>query len=128
LSKIMTAMNSAKLLSSFEESRVAELDILDDWGSAWAKCKKLGLKWGGRGMGGRATGRQTVQTRDVVVEGVTMSYLGTVLLQRTTLRLLHGHRYGLVGRNGVGKSTLLSRISTGTLPGFPPHLRVAQVS
>lgn len=56
-----------------------------------------------------------------------MAYEGTQLLDRTTLRLLHGHRYGLIGRNGVGKSTLMRRLSTGTLPGFPPHLRVAQV-
>ena len=37
-------------------------------------------KWGGRGMGGRATGRVTVQTRDVVVEGLTLAYLGMNLL------------------------------------------------
>lgn len=71
--------------------------------SAWQECKELGLKWGGRGMGGRATGRMTVQTKDVVVEGCTMAYLGTNLLERTTLRLLQGRRYGLIGRNGVGK-------------------------
>ena len=54
-------------------------------------------------MGGRATGRMTVQTKDVVVEGCTMAYLGTNLLERTTLRLLQGRKYGLIGRNGVGK-------------------------
>jgi ATPase subunit of ABC transporter with duplicated ATPase domains len=49
------------------------------------------------------------------------------LPDRTTLRLLQGHVYGLIGRNVVGKSTLLRKIYSGTLPGFPPHLRVAQV-
>mmetsp|Transcript_35724 Transcript_35724/g.66710 ORF Transcript_35724/g.66710 Transcript_35724/m.66710 type:complete len:705 (+) Transcript_35724:248-2362(+) len=78
-------------------------------------------------MGGRATGRVTLQTRDVVVEGLTLAYLGMNLLDRTTLRLLQGHVYGLIGRNGVGKSTLLRKIYSGTLPGFPPHLKVAQV-
>ena len=48
-------------------------------------------------------------------------------MERTTLRLMQGRRYGLIGRNGVGKSTLLRRIGTGTLPGFPPHIRVSQV-
>lgn len=71
--------------------------------TAWQECKELGLKWGGRGMGGRATGRMTVQTKDVVVEGCTMAYLGTNLLERTTLKLLQGRKYGLIGRNGVGK-------------------------
>ena len=40
---------------------------------------------------------------------------------------MQGRRYGLIGRNGVGKSTLLRRIGTGTLPGFPQHIRVSQV-
>lgn len=31
-------------------------------------------------MGGRATGRMTMQTRDVVVEGLTLAYLGMNLL------------------------------------------------
>jgi hypothetical protein len=31
-------------------------------------------------MGGRATGRMTLQTRDVVVEGLTLAYLGMNLL------------------------------------------------
>jgi hypothetical protein len=87
----------------YENKRIQELSSVDDWSSAWSECKKLGLKWGGRGMGGRAAGRTTVQSKDVVVEGCTMSYLSTNLLNRTTLRLLQGRRYGLVGRNGVGK-------------------------
>ena len=32
---------------------------------------------------------------------------GDNLLEDCTLRLVTGHRYGLVGRNGKGKSTLL---------------------
>jgi ATP-binding cassette subfamily F protein 3 len=114
-------------MTSFEEQRVAALAENDDWQSSWERCKQLGLKWGGRGMGGRATGRCTVQTRDVVVEGCTMSYFGNNLLNRTTLRLLNGRVYGLIGRNGVGKTTLFQRIYTGTLPGFPPHISVSLV-
>jgi ATPase subunit of ABC transporter with duplicated ATPase domains len=109
------------------KEQVTELLDLDDWGTAWKECSTLGSKWGGRGQGGRATGRCTVQKRDVVVEGVTMAYLGKNLLERTTLRLLEGHKYGLIGRNGVGKSTLIHRIASNTLPGFPQHLRVALV-
>lgn len=114
-------------MASFELKQAAELAEVDDWSSAWEDCKRLGIKWGGRGRGGRAAGRMTLQSRDVVIEGCTLSYLSNNLLDRTTLRLLHGHRYGLIGRNGVGKSTLLRRIATGTLPGFPTHIRVSQV-
>lgn len=112
----------------YEQEQVDELEELDDWGrsiivnivfsccnillfwlgSAWKLCKELGLKWGGRGMGGRATGRTTVQTKDVVVEGCTMAYLGNNLLERTTLRLLEGKKYGLIGRNGVGKRYIIA--------------------
>lgn len=116
--------NAAK----YEKKKVEELEVLDDWSSAWEECKASGRNWGGRGYGGRAAGRMTVQSRDVIVEGCTLTYLGNDLLDRSTLRLLHRHRYGLIGRNGVGKSTLMSRIASRTLPGFPMHLRVSQVS
>jgi len=43
----------------FEQKKVNELHDLDDWGSSWEDCKRLGQKWGGRGRGGKATGRQT---------------------------------------------------------------------
>jgi len=121
------AANSSQLVSALEDAQVDELYEMDDWGSSWKICKESGLKWGGRGFGGRAAGRMTVQARDVVIEGCTLSYLGTNLLERTTVRLLSQRRYGLIGRNGVGKSTLMRRIASGTLPGFPHHLRVAQV-
>lgn len=55
--------------------------------------------------------------------GVTLAYQGTELLERTTLRLGHGRRYGLVGANGVGKTTLLRRIAAGAVPGWPLHMR-----
>jgi hypothetical protein len=87
----------------FEEQKVDELADVDDWSNAWEECKRLGKKWGGRGFGGRATNRCTVQTKDVVIEGCTLSYLKNNLLDRTTLRLLDGRVYGLIGRNGVGK-------------------------
>ena len=31
-------------------------------------------------MGGRATGRATIQAKDAIVEGLTLAYLGTTLL------------------------------------------------
>lgn len=41
---------------------------------------------------------------------------GTMLVSETTLSLLKGHKYGLVGRNGVGKSILLSQLASGAIP------------
>lgn len=53
-----------------------ELDAVDDWSSAWAECRDKGLKWGGRGRGGRGVQRNTWQPKDVWIEGVTLAYLG----------------------------------------------------
>ncbi|CDK24499.1 unnamed protein product [Kuraishia capsulata CBS 1993] len=49
----------------------------------------------------------------------SLAYGSRMLLNKTTLRLIKGHRYGLCGRNGAGKSTLMRSIANGQLEGFP---------
>jgi elongation factor 3 len=49
------------------------------------------------------------------------------LLHATKLRLLRGHRYALVGQNGVGKTTLMNAITTGKIDNWPQHLKTAYV-
>jgi ATPase subunit of ABC transporter with duplicated ATPase domains len=78
--------------------------------------------WGGRGKGGRGIQRNTVQPKDVHIEGFTLAFQGQTLLDRTVLKLANEHRYGLIGSNGVGKTTLLRRIATGSVPGWPQHM------
>lgn len=46
------------------------------------------------------------------------------LLEDTTLKLVFGGKYALVGRNGTGKTTLLRRISRYDIDEFPKHVRV----
>lgn len=48
------------------------------------------------------------------------------LLSDATLKLVHGTKYGLVGRNGTGKSTLLHAIAERTIP-MPPHIHIIHV-
>ena len=43
------------------------------------------------------------------------------------LYLRRGRRYALVGQNGVGKTTLLTRIAAGDIAGFPPGVRCVYV-
>lgn len=94
------------------------------------KYHKKQISWGGRGQGGRGTGRYTVQPHDVLLPdaAIRLEYVGessaststTLLLEETPLKLLSRHIYGLIGRNGSGKSTLLRALHTKTsLPGFP---------
>lgn len=40
-----------------------------------------------------------------------MIFVSRILLQNTDVTLACGRRYGLVGRNGLGKTTLLRMIS-----------------
>lgn len=42
-----------------------------------------------------------------------------MLLNKTPFFLERGHCYGLVGQNGVGKTTLLTRVAAGDINNFP---------
>ena len=56
---------------------------------------------------------------EIVNTDFSLAYGSRMLLNKTNLRLLKGHRYGLCGRNGAGKSTLMRAIANGQLDGFP---------
>jgi ATP-binding cassette subfamily F protein 3 len=49
-----------------------------------------------------------------------------VLLKGANLSLTYGRRYGMVGRNGLGKSTLLKMVSSGQLV-IPSHISILHV-
>lgn len=49
----------------------------------------------------------------------SLAYGAKILLNTARLRLKRGHRYGLCGRNGTGKSTLMRAITNGQVEGFP---------
>jgi hypothetical protein len=71
----------------------------------------------------------TDRKKDVAVRNVTISLNnGKVLLESGELKFTYQRRYGLIGENGVGKSTLLKEIAKEEgIPGFPNHLRVLHV-
>lgn len=56
---------------------------------------------------------------EIVNTVFSLAYGGRMLLNKTRLRLVKGHRYGLCGRNGAGKSTLMRAIDNGQVDGFP---------
>lgn len=54
-----------------------------------------------------------------MIKDLSISVSNRELLSRTTLHLVEGRHYVLVGRNGTGKSTLLKAIGEGLVPGIP---------
>ena len=72
----------------------------------------------GAGQGGK--------TKDVKIDNVDVSVGAARILTDTTLTLAYGRRYGLVGHNGVGKSTLLRALSRRELP-IPTHISILHV-
>ena len=47
------------------------------------------------------------KSMDINVENVTVGVPGKQLVVDASLKLVYGRKYGLIGRNGIGKSTLL---------------------
>ncbi|XP_060527981.1 ATP-binding cassette sub-family F member 3 [Cylas formicarius] len=66
------------------------------------------------------------RAQDIRIENFDIAYGDRVLLQGADLMLAFGRRYGLVGRNGLGKSTLLKMISSGQLR-IPSHISILHV-
>ncbi|KAI9588334.1 ATP-binding cassette sub-family F member 3 [Glossina fuscipes] len=66
------------------------------------------------------------RSMDVKIENFDLAFGDKVLLQNANLVLSFGRRYGLVGRNGLGKTTLLRMISERQLQ-IPSHVTVLHV-
>jgi len=61
---------------------------------------------------------------DLVLDNITLNYGDNVLLDGTDLKLIYGHRYGLLGKNGLGKTSLMSAIARRQFENFPSDLQV----
>ncbi|CAF0956787.1 unnamed protein product [Rotaria sordida] len=68
----------------------------------------------------------TNKSYDIHIDNFDVSYGNKMLILAGTLDLIYGRRYGFVGRNGLGKSTLLRVIANRSLV-VPSHLRILHV-
>jgi ATP-binding cassette subfamily F protein 3 len=66
------------------------------------------------------------KSKDVKIDGVDISIGGKRILTDAALTLAYGRRYGLVGQNGIGKSTLLRALSRREVA-IPPHISILHV-
>lgn len=113
--------------------RETQKGLADNDGNSleWERCKAAGTSWGGRGRGGRGVHIEGAGSRNIHLEDVSLTLTGDhgshEVLRSTNLHLSGGHVYGLVGKNGTGKTTLLRRLAACALPGMPTHLRFGYV-
>lgn len=66
------------------------------------------------------------KTKDIKLDSIDVSIGANRILTDTTLTLAYGRRYGLVGNNGVGKSTLLRALSRREVA-IPTHISILHV-
>ncbi|KAK5115942.1 hypothetical protein LTR62_000398 [Meristemomyces frigidus] len=66
------------------------------------------------------------KSKDIKVDGIDITIGGKRILSDTNLTLAYGRRYGLVGQNGIGKSTLLRALSKREVA-IPTHISILHV-
>lgn len=66
------------------------------------------------------------KTKDIKLDSIDVSIGANRILTDTTLTLAYGRRYGLVGNNGIGKSTLLRALSRREVA-IPTHISILHV-
>ncbi|KAI9734907.1 MAG: hypothetical protein M1834_001987 [Cirrosporium novae-zelandiae] len=68
----------------------------------------------------------STKSKDIKVEGFDVTIAGKRILSDTSLTLAYARRYGLVGQNGIGKSTLLRALSRREVA-IPTHISILHV-
>ncbi|EEA27978.1 ATP-binding cassette, regulator of translational elongation [Talaromyces marneffei ATCC 18224] len=66
------------------------------------------------------------KSKDIKVDGIDISIGGKRILTDASLSLAYSRRYGLVGQNGIGKSTLLRALSRREVA-VPTHISILHV-
>lgn len=64
---------------------------------------------------------------DIKVDSFTIHIGGKTLFDEAALKINFGRRYVLVGRNGIGKTTVLNHIARKEIEGIPKHLQILHV-
>lgn len=99
----------------YEASRLLNGEREEDYDSFFLTVNPLEL--------GSAQGK----SKDIKIDNFDL-YVGNGkrILSNTSLTLAYGRRYGVVGQNGIGKSTLLKALSRRELP-VPKHITILYV-
>ncbi|KAL6708483.1 ATP-binding cassette, regulator of translational elongation [Coniothyrium glycines] len=71
-------------------------------------------------------GDASSKSKDIKIDSFDISISGKRILSDSSLTLAYGRRYGLVGQNGIGKSTLLRALSRREVS-IPTHISILHV-
>jgi ATP-binding cassette subfamily F protein 3 len=113
--KIAAKLAKKEMKADYEASRLLdEPDAVDDYDENFLKVNPLTFE------------SSTGKSKDIRLDGIDINFAGLRILTDASLTLAYGRRYGLVGRNGIGKSTLLRALSRRELP-VPAHLTILHV-
>lgn len=64
---------------------------------------------------------------DINVDRFSIMVGGKTLLENAAIKLANGRRYGLIGRNGVGKTSFLSALALGEIEKVPKYIYILYV-
>ena len=113
------AQRGATAADTAAELQEALAPLLEESGLASADVAALCLRLAAQHLG--------ADDKLLDLRGIILAFAGRSLLRPCDFSLRRGHRYALVGQNGVGKTTLLTRVALGDIAGFPAGLRRAYV-
>jgi len=68
-----------------------------------------------------------IGNKNIKLENVCLAFGGNELLTDATATLAFGRRYGVVGRNGIGKSTLMRAIANRDISGIPANIQILYI-
>ena len=113
--KIQAKLAKKEMKADYEASRLLdEEDDLQSYEENYLKVNPLNFE------------SSSGKSKDIRIDGIDINFAGNRILTDASLTLAHGRRYGLVGRNGIGKSTLLRALSRRELA-VPGHMTILHV-
>jgi len=115
--KLKKAEEQLKKKQTRKDKEVAK-PVANKYGSREATASQV-LSKKDRSEGGSTS-------RDIHLENFDISFGEKVLIRGADVTLVYGRRYGFVGRNGLGKTTVLRMISEKQLQ-IPSHISVLHV-
>ncbi|KRX10783.1 P-loop containing nucleoside triphosphate hydrolase [Pseudocohnilembus persalinus] len=67
------------------------------------------------------------KSQDIILQNISVIIGGRALLDGANVKLAQGRKYGLIGRNGIGKTCFMNALARGEFDNMPTHLQILLV-